>query len=197
MLFPIFDVAGDPVAFGGRLLDVDEGRGPKYVNTAETPIWHKGRALYALNWAKSEIVKAGFAVVVEGYTDVIACHQAEVPQAVATCGTALRAEHFKLLGRFTGGSCSPSTPTPPAGEAAGRGVAELVAAPEASLSAHVLTMPAGLDPAEYVGGYGGDAFRELVEAAQPLVRWWLDWKLASFDLSQPEGRTRAVRESPR
>ena len=194
VLFPIFDVAGDPVAFGGRLLDVDEGRGPKYVNTAETPIWHKGRALYALNWAKSAIVKAGFAVVVEGYTDVLACHQAGVDQAVATCGTALRADHFKLLGRFTGRIVLAFDADAAGGRAAGRGVAELVAAPEASLSAHVLTMPAGLDPAEYVGRYGGDAFRELVEAAQPLVRWWLDWKLASFDLSQPEGRTRAVRE---
>ncbi|MFL5881789.1 MAG: DNA primase [Actinomycetota bacterium] len=194
VLFPIFDVAGDPVAFGGRLLDVDEGRGPKYVNTSETAIWHKGRALYALNWAKSEIVKAGFAVVVEGYTDVVACHQAGVPQAVATCGTALRAEHFKLLGRFTDRIVLAFDADAAGGRAAGRGVAELVAAPEASLSAHVLTMPAGLDPAEYVGRYGGDAFRELVEAAQPLVRWWLDWKLASFDLGQPEGRTRAVRE---
>jgi DNA primase len=194
VLFPIFDVAGDPVAFGGRLLDVDEGRGPKYVNTAETPIWHKGRALYALNWAKQAIVKEGFAVVVEGYTDVIACHQAGVAQAVATCGTALRAEHFKLLGRFTGRIVLAFDADAAGGRAAGRGVAELVAAPEASLSAHVLTMPDGLDPAEYVGRYGGDAFRELVEAAQPLVRWWLDWKLASFDLSQPEGRTRAVRE---
>jgi DNA primase len=194
VLFPIFDVAGDPVAFGGRLLDVDEGRGPKYVNTAETPIWHKGRALYALNWAKQAIVQDGFAVVVEGYTDVIACHQAGVGQAVATCGTALRAEHFKLLGRFTGRIVLAFDADAAGGRAAGRGVAELVAAPEASLSAHVLTMPAGLDPAEYVGRYGGDAFRELVEAAQPLVRWWLDWKLASFDLSQPEGRTRAMRE---
>jgi DNA primase len=194
VLFPIFDVAGDPVAFGGRLLDVDEGRGPKYVNTAETPIWHKGRALYALNWAKQAIVQDGFAVVVEGYTDVIACHQAGVAQAVATCGTALRAEHFKLLGRFTGRIVLAFDADDAGGRAAGRGVAELVAAPEASLSAHVLTMPAGLDPAEYVGRYGGDAFRELVEAAQPLVRWWLDWKLASFDLSQPEGRTRAMRE---
>jgi DNA primase len=194
VLFPIFDVAGDPVAFGGRLLDVDEGRGPKYVNTAETPIWHKGRALYALNWAKSEIVKAGFAVVVEGYTDVIACHQSGVAQAVATCGTALRAEHFKLLGRFTGRIVLAFDADAAGGRAAGRGVAELVAAPEASLSAHVLTMPAGLDPAEYVGRYGGDAFRELVEAAQPLVRWWLDWKLASFDLSQPEGKVLAARE---
>jgi DNA primase catalytic core len=194
VLFPIFDVAGDPVAFGGRLLDVDEGRGPKYVNTAETAIWHKGRALYALNWAKSEIVKAGFAVVVEGYTDVVACHQAGVAQAVATCGTALRAEHFKLLGRFTDRIVLAFDADAAGGRAAGRGVAELVAAPEASLSAHVLTMPAGLDPAEYLGRYGGDAFRELVSAAQPLLRWWLDWKLASFDLGQPEGRTRAVRE---
>jgi DNA primase len=194
VLFPIFDVAGDPVAFGGRLLDVDEGRGPKYVNTSETPIWHKGRALYALNWAKAAIVKAGFAVVVEGYTDVLACHQAGVDQAVATCGTALRADHFKLLGRFTGRIVLAFDADAAGGRAAGRGVAELVAAPEASLSAHVLTMPTGLDPAEYVGRYGGDAFRELVEAAQPLVRWWLDWKLATFDLSQPEGRTRAVRE---
>ena len=194
VLFPIFDVAGDPVAFGGRLLDVEEGRGPKYVNTAETPIWHKGRALYALNWAKSAIVQAGYAVVVEGYTDVLACHQAGVDQAVATCGTALRADHFKLLGRFTGRIVLAFDADDAGGRAAGRGVAELVAAPEASLSAHVLTMPAGLDPAEYVGRYGGEAFRELVEAAQPLVRWWLDWRLASFDLSQPEGRTRAIRE---
>ena len=113
----------------GRLLDVDEGRGPKYVNTAETPIWHKGRALYALNWAKSEIVKGGFAIVVEGYTDVIACHQAGVPQAVATCGTALRAEHFKLLGRFTGRIVLAFDADAAGGRAAGRGVAELVAAP--------------------------------------------------------------------
>jgi DNA primase len=194
VLFPIFDVAGDPVAFGGRLLDADEGRGPKYVNTAETPIWHKGRALYALNWAKTAIVQAGHAVVVEGYTDVIACHQAGVPQAVATCGTALRAEHFKLLGRFTDRVVLAFDADAAGGRAAGRGIAELVAAPEASLSAHVLTMPSGLDPAEYVGKYGGDAFRELVQAAQPLVGWWLDRQLAGFDLRHPEGKARAARE---
>jgi DNA primase len=194
VLFPIFDVAGDPVAFGGRLLDADEGRGPKYVNTSETPIWHKGRVLYALNWAKTAIVQAGHAVVVEGYTDVIACHQAGVPQAVATCGTALRAEHFKLLGRFTDRVVLAFDADAAGGRAAGRGIAELVAAPEASLSAHVLTMPSGLDPAEYVGKYGGEAFRELVAAAQPLVGWWLDRRLASFDLSHPEGKARALRE---
>jgi DNA primase len=193
VLFPIFDVAGDPVAFGGRLLDADEGRGPKYVNTAESPIWHKGRALYALNWAKAAIVQAGHAVVVEGYTDVIACHQAGVPQAVATCGTALRAEHFKLLGRFTDRVVLAFDADAAGGRAAGRGIAELVAAPEASLSAHVLTMPSGLDPAEYVGKYGGEAFRELVASAQPLVGWWIDLTLAQYELRRIEDRLRAAR----
>jgi DNA primase len=214
VLFPILDVAGDPVAFGGRLLDVDEGRGPKYVNTAETPIWHKGRALYALNWAKTAIVQAGFAVVVEGYTDVIACHQSGVTQAVATCGTALRAEHFKLLGRFTEKVVLAFDSDKAGGSAADRGIGgieeasrpseiapapprlsmgELVGDPGASLSAHVLVLPAGLDPAEYVGKYGGDAFREQIQRAQPLVEWWLDWNLARFDLSHPEGKVRAAR----
>src|SRR6266540_1143695 len=79
-------------------------------------------------------------------------------------------------------------------KAAERGIGELVAAPEASLSAHVLTMPPGLDPADFVGQRGGDAFRELLDEARPLVRWWLDWKLAQFDLRSPEGKARAARE---
>jgi DNA primase len=194
VLFPIFDVAGNPVAFGGRLLDDGNGQGPKYVNTAETPIWYKGRALYALNWAKVPIVQAGFAVVVEGYTDVIACHRAGVPQAVATCGTALRADHFKLLSRFTGKVVLAFDADAAGSKAAERGIGELVAAPEASLAAHVLIMPAGLDPAELVAQRGGDAFRELLDQAQPLVRWWLDWRLAQFDLRHPEGKARATRE---
>jgi DNA primase len=193
VLFPVFDVAGDPVAFGGRLLDADDGRGPKYVNTSETPIWHKGRALYALNWAKTAIVQAGYAVVVEGYTDVIACHQAGVPQAVATCGTALRAEHFKLLNRFTGRVVLAFDADTAGGVATGRGIAELIAAPEASLSAHVLTMPGGLDPAEFVAKYGGEALRELIEAAQPLVRWWIDLSLTQYNLQTIEDRLRAAR----
>jgi DNA primase len=194
VLFPVFDVGGDPVAFGGRLLDDAGGQGPKYINTAETPIWYKGRALYGLNWAKAPIVQAGFAVVVEGYTDVIACHRAGVPQAVATCGTALRAEHFKLLSRFTGKVVLAFDADAAGSKAAERGIGELVAAPEASLSAYVLTMPAGLDPADFVGQRGGDALRELLDGAQPLVRWWLDWRLAQFDLRHPEGKARAARE---
>ena len=194
VLFPIFDVAGDPVAFGGRLLDVDEGRGPKYVNTAETPIWHKGRALYALNWAKAEIVKAGFAVVVEGYTDVVACHQAGVAQAVATCGTALRAEHFKLLSRFTGKVVLSFDADAAGSTAVERGIREWIGTPEATFSAHVIVVPGGADPAEYIASRGVDAFRTLVAEAEPLVRWWLDRNLARHQLVTPEERRRAAQD---
>jgi len=207
VLFPIFDVAGDPVAFGARILDeqgeqgpggsgrgADRDRGPKYLNTAETVIWRKGQALYGLNWAKVPVVQAGFAVVVEGYTDVIACHQAGVTQAVATCGTALRADHLKLLARFTSKVVLAFDSDTAGSKASERGIGELVATPEASLSAWVLTMPAGQDPAEFVADQGGDAFRRLVDGAQPLVRWWLDWKLSEFDLRHPEGKVRAARE---
>jgi DNA primase len=191
VLFPIFDVAGDPVAFGGRLLDVDEGRGPKYVNTAETPIWHKGRALYALNWAKQAIVQDGFAVVVEGYTDVIACHQAGVAQAVATCGTALRAEHFKLLGRFTQKVVLSFDADAAGSTAVERGIREWIGTPEATFSAHVLVVPGGADPAEYIASRGVEAFRALVAESQPLVRWWLDRNLSRYQLVTPEERRRA------
>jgi DNA primase len=213
VLFPVFDVGGDPVAFGGRALD--DGRGPKYLNTAETSIWRKGQVLYGLNWAKTAIVQAGFALVVEGYTDVIACHQAGVPQAVATCGTALRADHFKLLRRFTERVVLAFDADTAGGQAADRGIGEeielatrageapggagklsmgeLASDPGASISAYVLVMPAGSDPAEFVARHGGAAFRELVEAAQPLVGWWVDWNLARHDLRHPEGKARAAR----
>jgi len=194
VLFPIFDVAGDPVAFGGRLLDVDEGRGPKYVNTAETAIWHKGRALYALNWAKAEIVKAGFAVVVEGYTDVVACHQAGVAQAVATCGTALRAEHFKLLSRFTDKVVLSFDADAAGSTAVERGIREWIGTPEATFSAHVVVVPGGADPAEYIASRGVDAFRDLVAESEPLVRWWLDRNLARSRLVTPEERRRAAQD---
>ena len=173
---------------------VDEGRGPKYVNTAETAIWHKGRALYALNWAKSEIVKAGFAVVVEGYTDVVACHQAGVGQAVATCGTALRAEHFKLLSRFTGKVVLSFDADAAGSTAVERGIREWISTPEATFSAYVIVVPGGADPAEFIATRGVDAFRALVAESVPLVRWWLDRNLGRYQLVTPEERRRAAQD---
>ena len=98
LLFPIFDVNGDPVAFGGRLLP--GGDGPKYKNSPGSAIYDKSKVLYGLNWAKSDVVNADEAIVCEGYTDVIGFAAAGVPRAVATCGTALTEEHLRLLRRF-------------------------------------------------------------------------------------------------
>jgi DNA primase len=193
VLFPVFDVAGEPVAFGGRVLQ-DRGNAPKYLNSAESPLWSKGRTLYALNWAKQPIVRAGFALVVEGYTDVLSLHLAGVEQAVATCGTALRSDHFKLLGRFTEKVVLAFDADTAGARAADRGLGELVAIPGASMSAYVLAMPDGLDPADFVARYGGPAFAELVETATPLVRWWLEVNLARHDLRSAEGRVRAARD---
>jgi DNA primase len=193
VLFPIFDVAGEPVAFGGRILESNDNA-PKYLNTAETSIWDKGRALYALNWAKQPIVRAGFALVVEGYTDVLSLHLNGVEQAVATCGTALRADHFRLLSRFTNKVVLAFDADTAGSKAADRGVPELISEPNAALSAYVLVMPQGLDPADFVARHGGSAFAELVQGATPLVRWWLEANLARHDLRSAEGRVRASRE---
>ena len=97
VMFPIHDLRGDPVGFGARLLG---GDGAKYLNSPETPIYHKSALLYGLDRARAAIARSGRSVVVEGYTDVIALHQAGVPEAVATCGTALTDDHFDLLRRF-------------------------------------------------------------------------------------------------
>ncbi len=98
VMFPIFDTSGRPVAFGGRVLP--GGEGSKYKNSAETKLYSKSRTLYALNWAKEEVSRIDEVIVCEGYTDVIAFFNAGLPRAVATCGTALADEHFRMLKNF-------------------------------------------------------------------------------------------------
>ena len=187
VMFPTFDVAGEPVAFGGRVLDDST---PKYLNTAETPIFHKGRALYGLNWAKKSVATAGRIVVVEGYTDVIALHQAGITEVVASNGTALTADHFSLIGRF-----APRAVLAFDSDRAGNAAAERAfdAALASGLDARVLILPEGNDPAELVNKLGGDAFRDLTKGAVPIVEYRLRREIERFDLSDSEGRTRAVR----
>jgi DNA primase len=191
VMFPIFDTSGDPVAFGARLLD---GTGPKYLNTAETPVWHKGRALYALNAAKSHIVKDGRAVVVEGYTDVIALHQAGIRTAVASCGTALGLEHFKLLRRFTDRAVLAYDADQAGQAAAARAFEEAFGfSQEAGIDTRVIELPPGSDPADFVSSSGGDAFTALADAAVPVIEYRLRRELKGFDVTEPEGRARALR----
>ena len=99
LIWPIRDLTGDVIGFGARKL-FDDDDGPKYLNTPETPLYKKSHVLYGIDQAKREIAKQGRAVIVEGYTDVMACHLAGVPTAVATCGTAFGADHIGVLRRL-------------------------------------------------------------------------------------------------
>ena len=186
VMFPIRDLRGDPVGFGARLLD---GDGPKYLNSPETPIYHKSRLLYGLDRAKSGIVSGGEAVVVEGYTDVIAFHLADMPVAVATCGTALGEEHLDLLRRFTERVVLAFDADEAGAGAALRGFEHSV---PGDLDLRVAALPAGHDPADLV--YGGDipALVKSVESSIPLLQFRLETELARFDLSEAEARGRAI-----
>jgi DNA primase len=199
VLFPIFDADGKAVAFGGRTLP--GGDGPKYKNSPETPVYAKSRVLYALNWHKGDIVRAGSsgeAIVCEGYTDVIGFARAGIPRAVATCGTALTEDHVKLLARFARRIVLAFD-----ADAAGQGAADRFAAWEQryDLEVVVADLPPGLDPGE-LAQRDPEALRAAVmpagewrpgaAGAKPYLAFRLDRVLAAADLRTVEGRARAA-----
>jgi DNA primase len=187
IMFPIFDLRGDPVGFGARLLD---GEGPKYLNTSETSIYRKSTLLYGLNWAKSEIVRRNESVVVEGYTDVIALHMAGHPIAVATCGTALGEDHLDLLRRFSERVLLAFDADEAGAGAAQRGFDLAI---PADLDMRVVVLPEGRDPADLVGGGAADLLIKAMEESQPLLQFSVDRELGRHDLNEVEARGRAVR----
>ncbi|HWC32165.1 MAG TPA: DNA primase [Actinomycetota bacterium] len=184
--FPAHDVSGNAVGIGARLL---EGDGPKYLNSPETPVYRKQELLYNLNRAKGDISRSERAFLVEGYTDVIALHQAGVTTAVATCGTAVGEGHFRLLSRFARRVVLAFDSDEAGARAAERAYAFHERYP---LQASVLVLPEGVDPADFALGRGGEAFEELASGAAPLVEFMLRRAVRGHDLATPEGRTRAV-----
>ncbi|MDJ0954673.1 MAG: DNA primase [Acidimicrobiia bacterium] len=187
IMFPIFDLRGDPVGFGARLL---EGDGPKYLNTSETSIYHKSRLLYGLNWAKSEVVRRNESVVVEGYTDVIALHLAGHPVAVATCGTALGEDHLDLLRRFSERVLLAFDADEAGAGAALRGFDLAI---PADLDMRVVVLPEGRDPADLVGEGDAELLVAAMKESQPLLQFSVDRELSRHDLNEAEARGRAVR----
>lgn len=187
VMFPIFDLRGDPVGFGARILD---GDGPKYLNTPETPIYHKSRLLYGLNWAKSDIVRRDTSVVVEGYTDVIAMHRADMPIAVATCGTALGEDHLDLLRRFSERVVLAFDADEAGVGAALRGFDRSV---PGDLDLRVAELPEGKDPADVVADGNAEALKQAVSESVPLLQVRIDSELGRFDLDEPEARAKAVK----
>jgi DNA primase len=186
VLFPIFDVSGDPVGFGGRIMPGNEGA--KYKNSVDSAIYNKSRLLYGLNWSKADIVRADEAIVCEGYTDVIGFAKAGVPRAVATCGTALTEEHVKVLRSFARRVVLAFD-----ADAAGQNAAERVYAWERQydLDVAVAAFPGGVDPAELAQTDPG-ALATAVAEAKPFLKFRLDRVLAAAPLDTPEQRVRAA-----
>lgn len=198
VIFPIFDLQDRVIGFGGRV--ISEGT-PKYLNSPETPVFHKSHALYALNWAKDAIKDRGEAVIVEGYTDVIGLMAAGVRNVVATLGTALGPDHLKLLSRYTNRVVFVFDADEAGRKAAARGLEmmrEFYLGPEyrkfaefsdsRHLDLFVAALPPGMDPADFAADKGGDAFVGLLKQAQPLVDFCLDSVFAAGDMKTVGGK---------
>ena len=193
IMFPIQDLQGRTIAYGGRIIGQGE---PKYLNSSYTLLFHKRDNLYAIDKAKAPITATGFAIVVEGYTDVIAMHQAGFTQTVATLGTALTPEHLKLLARFTQ-KVVLLFDGDEAGQRAADRAADLIsviASPTAGRKAdvYVATLPGKMDPADFCASEGQQAMQQVVDGAVPLLRFALDRRMHAWDMDKPEQRTRAL-----
>ena len=194
VLFPICDPSGRPVALGGRILPPVAGQPPperpepKYKNSQESPIYSKRRTLYALNWAKQDVIAKGEVVVCEGYTDVIGFFQAGVPRAVATCGTALAEEHFTLLRNF-GRRIVLAYDADGAGQNATSRVYEWERRHEVDVV--VADLPPGSDPGDLARS-DPEALARAVAGARPFLQFRVDRMLSAGDLTTAEGRARAA-----
>jgi DNA primase len=191
LMFPIFSHVGKVVGFAGRLLE-PEAKQPKYINSPETPVYQKGRILYGLYQARHAIRKREEAILVEGYTDVIALHQAGLEHAVASSGTALTAEQVRLLARYARRVVL-LYDADPAGEQATLRSIDLFL--EQGLPVYVVTLPAGEDPDSFVRQYGGEAFQEYLERHRQdfiTFRYRLSRRLGLLDT--PEGEAQLARE---
>ncbi|RXZ86434.1 DNA primase [Agromyces atrinae] len=195
LVWPIRDVTGQTVGFGARRL-LDDDKGPKYLNTPETQIYHKAQVLYGLDVAKRDIARSQQVVVVEGYTDVMACHLAGVTTAVATCGTSFGVDHIKVLRRVLGDDSGIGevifTFDP---DAAGEKAAMRAFAEEQRFAAQtfVAVAPEGLDPCDLRLARGDAAVRSIIEQRTPMFEFVIRHTLSRYDLETVEGRVAALR----
>ncbi|WP_426766541.1 DNA primase [Pseudarthrobacter sp. 1G09] len=197
LIWPIKDIAGDTIGFGARKLYEDD-QGPKYLNTPETTLYKKSQVLYGIDLAKKSIAKERQLVVVEGYTDVMACHLAGITTAVATCGTAFGTEHIKIARRLlsddgTGGEvvfCFD-------GDAAGQKAALRAFEEDQRFTAqtYVAVEPTGADPCDLRQARGDAAVQALISSRRPLFEFAIRASLKRHNLDTVEGRVAALREA--
>ncbi|MDT0266869.1 DNA primase [Streptomyces sp. DSM 44915] len=197
LMWPIRDITGEVVGFGARRLREDDN-GPKYLNTPETPIYRKSQVLYGIDLAKKDIANSNRAVVVEGYTDVMACHLAGVTTAIATCGTAFGGEHVKILRRLLMDSSASHRAGEVVftfdGDAAGQKAALRAFEDDQKFAAHtfIAVSPGGMDPCELRIAQGDGAVKELVDSRSPLFEFALRSVVDRHDLDTAEGRSAAL-----
>src|SRR5215212_689864 len=190
IMFPLADARGRVLGFGAR--SMGDGRGPKYLNTSENELYHKGRQLFGIDLAKPHAARAGRVLVVEGYTDVLALHQAGVREAVAIMGTALTQEQLALLGQ--------SAPLVLLALDADRSGQQAMlraarSAADRGLELRVVEMPEGKDPAELLAAAGTEQFLSGLERAVSVLEFEVRRVLADADLDTPAGRDRALEEA--
>ncbi|WP_344531691.1 DNA primase [Streptomyces albiaxialis] len=196
LLWPIRDITGDVVGFGARKLREDD-QGPKYLNTPETPIYKKSQVLYGIDLAKREIAKANRAVVVEGYTDVMACHLAGVTTAIATCGTAFGGEHVKILRRVLMDNSQSEVVFTFDGDAAGQKAALRAFEDDQKFAARtwIAITPGGMDPCDLRLAEGDEAVAKVVESRSPLFEFAMRSIVDRHNLDTAGGRSAALEEA--
>ena len=197
LIWPIRDLSGATIGFGARKL-YDDDQGPKYLNTPETQLYKKSQVLYGVDLAKREITKERQIVVVEGYTDVMACHLSGIGTAVATCGTAFGTDHIKIARRLlrddgSGGEVVFTFD----GDAAGQKAALRAFEEDQRFIAqtYVAVEPTGADPCDLRMSRGPEAVRELIDSKRPLFEFAIKAGLKNFNLNTVEGRVQALRVS--
>ena len=196
LIFPIHDINGDLIGFGARKL-ADGDDSPKYLNTAETVLYKKSRVLFGLHAARKAIAQQGRVVVVEGYTDVMACHLSGETTAIATCGTAFGEDHVRIVRRVLGDdNATGEVIYAFDGDAAGQKAALRAFALDDHFQTRtsVVVAPDGQDPCEIRMHHGPEGVRALFEQRTPLVEFAIKTTLGRFDLTTYEGRSNAVRE---
>jgi DNA primase len=196
LIWPIRDTSNQVIGFGARKL-FDDDQGPKYLNTSETPVYHKSAVLYGIDLAKKEISKSQTVVVVEGYTDVMACHLAGVTTAVATCGTAFGDEHIRILNRMLSANVDKPAeviftfdPDEAGQKAAMRAFAD---ADKFHANSFIAIGPNGLDPSDLRVQNGDEAIKLMIENKKPIYEFAIKQKMKNFNLESVEGRVGAAR----
>lgn len=186
LMFPIIDVSGNIIAFGGRVLDDSK---PKYLNSSDTPAFKKSRNLFALNYAKSKC--SDYLILCEGYMDVIALHSAGFENAVATLGTAITPDHARLMKKYSS-KCIISYDSDGAGQNATEKALRLL--DEAGVDARVMKVTGAKDPDEFIRLYGGERFKELITGSRTVMDHNIESITAKYDIATDDGKLKAARE---